>query len=708
MRFGLFGSAQAKRGGADVDSGAGFREFVENNVKAEALGYESTFVVEHHFTGFGQISATLNLLTWVGARTKTLRLGTAVITLPWHNPVLLAEQVATLDLLSGGRVDFGIGQGYRHNEFAGFCIPMEEADARFDESLDVLLKAWTSDRPWSHRGKYWQFDNVVVEPPAAQRPHPPLWMGAGRPQSIKKVADLGYNLLLDQFASIEQIGQRIALFKSEVEARGRRFDPMKVAVTRSINVSMTAAERQKALETRMAARERVHDLAQRPDGQNESTIMTYAQTMEATEAGALYGTPDEIAVKLQALRDVGAEYVLLNSTGGIQTLERFAEKSSRRSPASQRSARRRVAPASRGTSAMDAPATNAYWGRDGLDRTILDALRTAGRNVDSLTVDELAPADHFHSGGKSATLRLARLAALRPGLRVLDVGGGLGGPARTLATEFGCRVTVVDLTESYVRAGAALTARLGLGDRVTHRVGDALALDVGGDAFDVVWSQNSGMNIPEKERLYAGFARVLRPGGLLALQEPMAGPVQPVVFPVMWARDAGSSFLRVPGEMRRVIEAAGFECPCLGRRDRGGGGTEHRRRRPGLQHPAHRHGRGARRDRSGRSAQSRGRAHRHDPGGPGAARRRFGSTTSNIRVKSSSRSNSSTTLAGSPSTRTRPRRTASANASARGARVESSTARSSVTVASAPSPLPIGQIGQGAVLQIQHVAAAEI
>jgi len=127
-----------------------------------------------------------------------------------------------------------------------------------------------------------------------------------------------------------------------------------------------------------------------------------------------------------------------------------------------------------------------------------------------------------------------------------------------LAAEFGCRVTVIDLTESYVRAGAALTERLSLGGRVSHRVGDALSLDLGAEAFDVVWSQNSGMNIPEKERLYAGFARVLRPGGLLALQEPMAGPVQPVVFPVMWAPDARSSFLRAPAEMRRVIEAAGF------------------------------------------------------------------------------------------------------------------------------------------------------
>src|SRR5713226_8623634 len=102
MRFGIFGSAQAKRGGPDVDSAAGFRDFVDYNVEAEAIGYESTFVVEHHFTGFGQISATLNLLTWVGARTTTLRLGTAVIVLAWHNPVLLAEQAATIDLLSRG------------------------------------------------------------------------------------------------------------------------------------------------------------------------------------------------------------------------------------------------------------------------------------------------------------------------------------------------------------------------------------------------------------------------------------------------------------------------------------------------------------------------------------------------------------------------------------------------------------------------------
>src|ERR1700746_254373 len=144
MRFGLFGSAQARRSGPDTDSSQGFREFIKNNVEAEALGYHCTFLVEHHFTGFGQVSASLNLLTWLGARTRHLRLGTAVLVLPWHNPVLLAEQAATLDLLSGGRFDFGVGKGYRQAEFDGFVIPITEATERFDEAMDVIRKAWTT------------------------------------------------------------------------------------------------------------------------------------------------------------------------------------------------------------------------------------------------------------------------------------------------------------------------------------------------------------------------------------------------------------------------------------------------------------------------------------------------------------------------------------------------------------------------------------
>ncbi|MEC9287631.1 MAG: LLM class flavin-dependent oxidoreductase [Chloroflexota bacterium] len=317
MQFGMFGSAQARRGGPNDDSGAGFREFVDRNIEAEALGYHSTFLVEHHFTGFGQVSASLNLLTWIGARTKTLRLGTAVMVLPWHNPVLLAEQIATLDLLSDGRVDAGIGKGYRQREFEGFSVPIEESDARFVECLEVMMKAWTSDTPWSHKGTYWQYDDIVVEPPSVQKPHPKLWMGAGSPRSITQVADYGFDMLLGQYDSFETIVEEVNLFKSLVEAKGETFDPMRVGVARSVNIVDTKAEYDAAIDVRMAGRRRTQNLAQRPD---------FEDTREVAELGTIYGTPDQVSEKIQDLKDAGIEYILLNCPAGIETLRRFAKE----------------------------------------------------------------------------------------------------------------------------------------------------------------------------------------------------------------------------------------------------------------------------------------------------------------------------------------------------------------------------------------------
>jgi len=328
MRFGLFGSATARHGGPDVDSGQGYRQFVEYNVEAEALGYHSTFLVEHHFTGFGQVSASLSLLTWVAAKTKTLRLGTAVLVLPWHNPVLLAEQAATIDLLSGGRLDFGVGKGYRHSEFAGFCVPIEEADARFNEALDVIVKSWTSKQRFSHHGKHWRFEDIIVEPPTAQKPHPPMWMAAGNPYSIRQVAERGYNLLLDQFASFETVAERIGIFKTAVQALGRAYDPMDVGVARAFYVAKDQADKDAALERRLEAQRRLATVSNAPDGtKSKSSIMAFSDTREASEESALYGTPDEIARKLERLQELGVGYVLLNGGGPAQdSLRRFARE----------------------------------------------------------------------------------------------------------------------------------------------------------------------------------------------------------------------------------------------------------------------------------------------------------------------------------------------------------------------------------------------
>ncbi len=335
MQFGLFGAATARRPSAsdpvDFDSSEGFRDWIDYNVEAEGLGFRSTFVVEHHFTGYGQVSATLNLLTWLGARTSTLRLGTAVIVLPWHNPVLLAEQAATLDLLSGGRLDFGIGKGYRYNEFAGFRVTMKEADARFDECLAVIVKAWTSNEKFSHRGHYWSFDEIVVEPPTAQRPHPPIWMGAGGESSVRQVAQRGFNLLLGQYASPADVGRSIAAYKEGVEASGRRFDPLSVGVTRAFFVADSKDEKEEALERRLANRVRQLKLATQPDG----TVLggpdrATGDPDTVNRNSAMYGSPDEIAEKLDELRRAGVGYVLINGGGsgggarGRASLNRFA------------------------------------------------------------------------------------------------------------------------------------------------------------------------------------------------------------------------------------------------------------------------------------------------------------------------------------------------------------------------------------------------
>src|SRR5918992_1625119 len=299
MQFGLFGSASARRGSGQFDSTEGYHDWIEYNVEAEALGFRGTFCVEHHFTGYGQVSATLNLLTWLGARTKTLRLGTAD----------------------------------RYNEFVGFDLAMDEAREKFEESIDVILKAWTSNEPFSHKGKYWTFNNIVVEPQSFRRPHPAVWMGAGNERSIRDVARRGFNLLLGQYSSPADVARNIAIFRDAVEAKGEPWDPMRVGVTRAFFVTDDPREREEALERRLANRMRQLKLATTPDGRVlGGPDRADGDPVEINLNSAIYGPPDEIARKIEALRDAGAGYLLMNGGGsgggerGRRSLRRFARE----------------------------------------------------------------------------------------------------------------------------------------------------------------------------------------------------------------------------------------------------------------------------------------------------------------------------------------------------------------------------------------------
>jgi alkanesulfonate monooxygenase SsuD/methylene tetrahydromethanopterin reductase-like flavin-dependent oxidoreductase (luciferase family) len=324
MRFGLFGGASAPRGIAKGDGARGYHDFVDYHVEAEALGFYGSFVTEHHFTGLGQISATLTLLAWIAARTTHLRLGTAVLVLPWHNPVLLAEQAATLDLLSGGRFDLGVGKGYRHNEFMGFAMAPDEAEPRFEEALSLLLRALVADAPFSHRGRFWRFDDILVEPPPAQRPHPPVWLAAGSPRSIEECGRRGFNLLLDQFASPAALGERIARYRRALEAAGHAFDPLRVAVARNFWVARDAAETAAAIERQAREHERLLALSRGAQSRPGSHILGYSDVPGARQAHALIGTPDSIRERLAALEAEGVAYVLLNGPTARDNLRRFA------------------------------------------------------------------------------------------------------------------------------------------------------------------------------------------------------------------------------------------------------------------------------------------------------------------------------------------------------------------------------------------------
>ena len=200
-----------------------------------------------------------------------------------------------------------------------------------------------------------------------------------------------------------------------------------------------------------------------------------------------------------------------------------------------------------------------HYTRSDLATVILTALSNVGKDVNNLKPEDLAPIDEFHIRGREATLELARAAGLEASKQVLDIGSGVGGPSRCIAREFACRVTGIDLTDEYCRVATMLAERTGLSHLVSYRQGDALNIPFPDRAFDVVWTQHVAMNIPDKATLYREMYRVLKPGGVLAIYDILAGPGGPVLFPVPWARLPETSFLVTLEQLRGLLEASGFE-----------------------------------------------------------------------------------------------------------------------------------------------------
>jgi ubiquinone/menaquinone biosynthesis C-methylase UbiE len=200
----------------------------------------------------------------------------------------------------------------------------------------------------------------------------------------------------------------------------------------------------------------------------------------------------------------------------------------------------------------------AHYTIQGMPLRIENALIAAGLGSQQIAWSELAPLDQFHTRGLAATKELAEGLGLSGGESVLDVGSGLGGPARYLAAVHGCHVTGIELTPLYIEISNMLSQRTGLADFTQFLQGDALELPFASESFDHVWTQHVAMNIQNKERLYKGIHCVLKKGGRFAIYDVLKDENEPVLYPVPWAFEPGISFLISSSEMRQALESSGF------------------------------------------------------------------------------------------------------------------------------------------------------
>ena len=200
-----------------------------------------------------------------------------------------------------------------------------------------------------------------------------------------------------------------------------------------------------------------------------------------------------------------------------------------------------------------------HYGRGSLLERLEAALAEDGADPQRPGLEALAPYDQFHTRGLEATREIADLLEVAPGDHLLDIGSGIGGPARYMHSRFGCSVTGIDLTAEFCEVAHHLTGRLGFGDKVRFEHGDALAMPFAEASFDGAYSMNVSMNIADKDAFYRELRRVLKPGAWLMLSEIAKGPGPEVDYPTPWAASAEASFLSTPEETRRGLEAAGFE-----------------------------------------------------------------------------------------------------------------------------------------------------
>ncbi len=332
MELGLFLEFPVREGSNENEA---FKESFALVDQAEKLGVPSVWMAEYHFNPGRVLSSPITILSAIAARTQSIRLGTAVLLLPLTNPVRVAEEVATLDQISDGRVEFGIGRGTFPNVHEGFGVPFEESRGRFEESIEIILKAWTCE-PFSFKGDYFTLPDMSVNPKPFQRPHPPVKVGVTSAESFPILGRMGFNILINpsRVFTLAELKPSIREYREARKAAGHEGEG-KVGIRIPVYLSHDAQKAhdepmESALFSMGRLSDRVSSYAGRPGtlgdwGAQAERVrnMTYDDWLRDKVA---YGTPKAVIDKLNWLgQELGLDQVMFEiNFGNLIPLENQA------------------------------------------------------------------------------------------------------------------------------------------------------------------------------------------------------------------------------------------------------------------------------------------------------------------------------------------------------------------------------------------------
>jgi luciferase family oxidoreductase group 1 len=280
---------------------------IEQAQAAEDSGFRNIWLAEHHFSTYGYLSRPVQLATFIAAKTKRLRVGTAVIVVPLHHPLVVAEEIATLDMLAGGRVDIGLGRGYQYYEFERFGLEMDSARARWEEAVDIIMLALRGE-PFCYTGKLYTIPETTIFPKPLQKPHPPIWITAQSPASVEATVRRGFNLLTGGFGvSVEALAEQRHLFDRLLAEIQPACTP-EVGVQRAVYVTDDAADARDAAELakwNMRVTLSLRNHYERVEGGRAVPVPfeNEPSTDDMLDRYLVIGTPDRVIKQLQHIVD---------------------------------------------------------------------------------------------------------------------------------------------------------------------------------------------------------------------------------------------------------------------------------------------------------------------------------------------------------------------------------------------------------------------